>query len=57
MGRLVKLELENFKSYHGRKTIGPFDDFTAIIGPNGAGKLFRLVNIDPFRQIQSDGCH
>lgn len=39
MGRLVRLELENFKSYHGRQTIGPFDDnFVSIIGPNGSGK-------------------
>jgi structural maintenance of chromosome 1 len=38
MGRLVKLELENFKSYQGRQVIGPFDDFTSIIGPNGSGK-------------------
>ena len=33
------LEVENFKSYAGRQTLGPFrPDFTAIIGPNGAGK-------------------
>lgn len=38
-GRLVKLELENFKSYHGRQIIGPFEEnFVAVIGPNGAGK-------------------
>lgn len=38
-GRLVRLELENFKSYHGRQIIGPFEDnFVSIIGPNGAGK-------------------
>lgn len=36
-GRLDRLELENFKSYAGRRVIGPFADFTAIIGPNGAG--------------------
>lgn len=30
--------MENFKSYKGTQTIGPFFDFTAIIGPNGAGK-------------------
>ncbi|OII75752.1 structural maintenance of chromosomes protein [Cryptosporidium andersoni] len=34
-----KLELENFKSYGGKKIIGPFHkSFTAIIGPNGSGK-------------------
>lgn len=38
MGYLQRLELENFKSYAGKQTIGPFDRFTAVIGPNGAGK-------------------
>jgi len=38
MGRLVKLELENFKSYKGHQIIGPFYNFSCIIGPNGAGK-------------------
>ncbi|KAL7069281.1 putative structural maintenance of chromosomes protein [Cryptosporidium serpentis] len=34
-----KLELENFKSYGGKKIIGPFHkSFTAIVGPNGSGK-------------------
>ncbi|XP_052171727.1 structural maintenance of chromosomes protein 1 isoform X2 [Diospyros lotus] len=37
-GRILRLELENFKSYKGLQTIGPFYNFTAIIGPNGAGK-------------------
>ncbi|KAK0583382.1 hypothetical protein LWI29_036339 [Acer saccharum] len=37
-GKIVRIELENFKSYKGLQTIGPFSDFTAIIGPNGAGK-------------------
>ncbi|KAL0561481.1 hypothetical protein IC582_001909 [Cucumis melo] len=37
-GKILRLELENFKSYKGHQTIGPFYDFTAIIGPNGAGK-------------------
>lgn len=37
MGRLIRLELENFKSYKGLQVIGPFKRFTAIIGPNGAG--------------------
>lgn len=40
MGRLRRLELENFKSYCGLQVIGPFDDFTCIIGPNG--QLFLL---------------
>uniref|UniRef100_A0AC35THI3 Structural maintenance of chromosomes protein n=1 Tax=Rhabditophanes sp. KR3021 TaxID=114890 RepID=A0AC35THI3_9BILA len=38
MGRLIRLEIENFKSYKGKVTIGPFKDFTAVIGPNGSGK-------------------
>ncbi|EDO49596.1 predicted protein [Nematostella vectensis] len=38
MGFLERLELENFKSYKGNHTIGPFYRFTAIIGPNGCGK-------------------
>ncbi|KAI8922092.1 RecF/RecN/SMC [Powellomyces hirtus] len=38
MGRLVELEVENFKSYRGRQVIGPFHNFTSVIGPNGSGK-------------------
>ncbi|KAJ2558958.1 Structural maintenance of chromosomes protein 1 [Coemansia sp. RSA 1933] len=38
MGRLVQLEVENFKSYRGHQVIGPFSSFTAVVGPNGAGK-------------------
>ncbi|PKA58748.1 Structural maintenance of chromosomes protein 1 [Apostasia shenzhenica] len=37
-GKILRMEMENFKSYKGRQVIGPFYDFTAIIGPNGAGK-------------------
>ncbi|KAI0510191.1 hypothetical protein KFK09_010791 [Dendrobium nobile] len=37
-GKILRLELDNFKSYKGRQVIGPFYDFTAIIGPNGSGK-------------------
>lgn len=37
-GRVVQLEVENFKSYRGRQVIGPFHNFTAVIGPNGSGK-------------------
>jgi hypothetical protein len=36
-GHIDRLEVENFKSYKGIQTIGPFHRFTAIIGPNGAG--------------------
>ncbi|GAB2282247.1 Structural maintenance of chromosomes protein 1 [Dionaea muscipula] len=38
LGKVHRLELENFKSYKGHQVIGPFYDFTAIIGPNGSGK-------------------
>lgn len=38
MGRLVQIEVTDFKSYHGKHIIGPFKQFTAVIGPNGAGK-------------------
>jgi structural maintenance of chromosome 4 len=34
-----KMVLENFKSYGGIKTIGPFHkSFSAVVGPNGSGK-------------------
>ena len=39
--RLVikNIEVDNFKSYAGQHTIGPFHKtFTAVIGPNGSGK-------------------
>merc|ERR1719191_2661133 len=33
------ITLENFKSYGGRKVIGPFHKcFSSIVGPNGSGK-------------------
>ncbi|CAJ1452034.1 unnamed protein product, partial [Effrenium voratum] len=38
MGRVHQIVVENFKSYQGKVTIGPFRKFTCIIGPNGAGK-------------------
>ncbi|RLN47992.1 hypothetical protein BBJ28_00000384 [Nothophytophthora sp. Chile5] len=38
MGRISRLELENFKSYGGAHVVGPFHRFTAVVGPNGAGK-------------------
>ncbi|XP_019430133.1 PREDICTED: structural maintenance of chromosomes protein 1 [Lupinus angustifolius] len=37
-GKILRLEMENFKSYKGFQVIGPFHDFTAVIGPNGSGK-------------------
>ncbi|KAL7701934.1 structural maintenance of chromosome (SMC) family protein [Lotmaria passim] len=38
LSKIHRVELDNFKSYYGRATIGPFKDFTCIVGPNGAGK-------------------
>ena len=37
-GRVVRLEVENFKSYRGFQNVGPFKNFTAVVGPNGSGK-------------------
>ena len=36
-GRIARIDVYNFKSYGGKRTIGPFVNFTAVIGPNGAG--------------------
>ncbi|KAG5518171.1 hypothetical protein PMAC_003357 [Pneumocystis sp. 'macacae'] len=44
MGRLVRLELQNFKSYKGHQIIGPFYDFTSIIGPNGKSNLMDAIS-------------
>lgn len=34
-----KIDLVDFKSYAGVKTIGPFHkSFTSVVGPNGSGK-------------------
>jgi len=35
---LYSIEVDNFKSYKGKQTIGPFFNFSCVIGPNGAGK-------------------
>ena len=36
---IEKIVLENFKSYYGRKEIGPLHKcFSAVVGPNGSGK-------------------
>ena len=52
---LIRLELENFKSYKGRQTIGPFTRFSAVIGPNGAGILFPLSSQEKQSNDQSLG--
>ncbi|XP_067292986.1 structural maintenance of chromosomes protein 1B [Pseudorasbora parva] len=38
MGFLKQLDVENFKSWRGKQTIGPFKRFNCIIGTNGSGK-------------------
>ncbi|KAI9184282.1 Structural maintenance of chromosomes protein 1 [Blastocladiella emersonii ATCC 22665] len=53
MGRLVQLEVENFKSYRGRHVIGPFKDLTAVIGPNGSGKSNLMDAISFVLGVQS----
>ncbi|KAJ3068627.1 Structural maintenance of chromosomes protein 1 [Podochytrium sp. JEL0797] len=53
MGRLVQLEVVNFKSYKGAQVIGPFDNFTSVIGPNGAGKSNLMDAISFVLGIQS----
>ncbi|XP_014216810.1 structural maintenance of chromosomes protein 1A [Copidosoma floridanum] len=35
---LKNIEVENFKSYKGKLSIGPLKGFTAVVGPNGSGK-------------------
>ena len=36
---IEKIVLENFKSYYGRKEIGPLHKcYSAVVGPNGSGK-------------------
>lgn len=36
---ITHIENENFKSYAGKQTLGPFQkSFTSIVGPNGSGK-------------------
>ena len=53
MGRLHRLELENFKSYLGIQIIGPFENFSAIVGPNGAGKSNMMDAISFVLGVQS----
>lgn len=53
MGRLHRLELENFKSYLGIQIIGPFENFSAIVGPNGSGKSNMMDAISFVLGVQS----
>ncbi|KAJ1504226.1 Structural maintenance of chromosomes protein 1, partial [Coelomomyces lativittatus] len=52
-GHLVRLEVNNFKSYKDLHIIGPFKSFTAIIGPNGSGKSNLMDAISFVLGIQS----
>jgi len=47
------LEIENFKSYAGKQTVGPFRDFTSVIGPNGSGKSNLMDAISFVLGVQS----
>ena len=44
-GRLKYIDLDNFKSYKGKQTIGPFKQFSAIIGPNGTGIVISVTAV------------
>ncbi|KAG1744321.1 P-loop containing nucleoside triphosphate hydrolase protein [Suillus occidentalis] len=35
---LIRIEVNDFKSYRGHEVIGPFKKFTSVIGPDGAEK-------------------
>lgn len=47
--QLYSLELQDFKSYRGKQTIGPFSKFTAIVGPNGSGKIIHSYMFNMFK--------
>ncbi|KAF0685957.1 Aste57867_22209 [Aphanomyces stellatus] len=53
MGRILRLEVNNFKSYGGKQEIGPFARFTAVVGPNGAGKSNLMDAISFVLGVQS----
>ena len=54
MGRLVGLELNNFKSYKGVVNVGFGEsNFTSIIGPNGSGKSNMMDAISFVLGVQS----
>lgn len=51
--RLKYIEVENFKSYRGKRIIGPLKPFNAVVGPNGSGLniaifIVSCVNVDLF---------
>ncbi|ETV87596.1 hypothetical protein, variant 2 [Aphanomyces astaci] len=53
MGRILRLEVNNFKSYGGKQEIGPFARFTAVVGPNGSGKSNLMDAISFVLGVQS----
>ncbi|RHY85274.1 hypothetical protein DYB35_009468 [Aphanomyces astaci] len=53
MGRILRLEVNNFKSYGGKQEIGPFSRFTAVVGPNGSGKSNLMDAISFVLGVQS----
>ena len=38
MSQLKFIELENFKSYKGFRSLGPLPPYVSVIRPNGSGK-------------------
>ncbi|XP_053742034.1 structural maintenance of chromosomes protein 1B isoform X1 [Synchiropus splendidus] len=38
MGYLRQIVVENFKSWRGKRVLGPFEQFHCVIGTNGSGK-------------------
>lgn len=52
-GKILHLELFNFKSYKGLQFIGPFKQFTCIIGPNGSGMYFKIFFQQNYEYITS----
>ena len=56
-GRIVRLELENFKTYKGKHTVGPLSTFTCIVGPNGSGtRLTHTHRHSPLRHAGPCTC-
>lgn len=51
MGYLKQIDVENFKSWRGKQTLGPFKRFTCIIGTNGSGKLDML---NPYNDLKTN---
>jgi structural maintenance of chromosome 1 len=54
MGRIDRIEINNFKSYGGHHVIGPFRHFACIVGPNGSGKSNLMDAISFVLGVQSN---